>query len=72
MIDHTILSDLLGINGTHLNWIKSYIVDRQQKFQIDNACLSDIPIMYDVPQGSVLGPLLFTKYFYPLTDVIIK
>lgn len=73
-IDHTILSDRLetsfGINGTVLNWIQSYLSNRQQKVKIDNTCSSEIPIMYGVPQGSVLGPLLFTMYVYPLTDVI--
>ena len=73
-IDHSILLERLqtsfGIDGTPLKWIKSYLSDRQQKVKIDTDYSKEVPIMYGVPQGSVLGPLLFTMYIYPLADVI--
>ncbi|MCP3852877.1 MAG: hypothetical protein GY694_22015, partial [Gammaproteobacteria bacterium] len=75
-IDHTILIKRLevsfGIRGAVLNWIQSYLFNRQQKVKIGNALSSDIPIKYGVPQGSVLGPLLFTMYVYPLSDIIVQ
>ena len=71
-IDHSILLERLqtsfGIDGTPLKWIKSYLSDRQQKVKIDTDYSKEVPIMYGVPQGSVLGPLLFTMYIYPLAD----
>ena len=73
-IDHSILLERLqtsfGIDGLPLKWVKSYLSNRHQKVKIDNNLSNVLPIMYGVPQGSVLGPLLFSMYIYPLTDVI--
>ena len=73
-IDHSILLERLqtyfGIDGLPLNWVKSYLSNRHQKVKIDNNLSNVLPILYGVPQGSVLGPLLFSMYIYPLTDVI--
>ena len=73
-IDHSILLERLqtsfGIDGLPLKWVKSYLSNRHQKVKIDNNLFNVLPIMYGVPQDSVLGPLLFSMYIYPLTDVI--
>ena len=73
-IDHSILLERLqtsfGIDGLPLRWVKSYLSNRRQKVKIDNNLSNVLPILYGVPQGSVLGPLLFSMYIYPLTDVI--
>jgi hypothetical protein len=75
-IDHNILlkrlSDKYGIKGTALKWFKSYLSDRTQTVII-NGCESEPKnIKYGVPQGSVLGPLLFTAYLAPLSEVLKK
>ena len=73
-IDHPILLERLhtsfGIDGLPLKWVKSYLSNRHQKVKIDDNLSNVLPILYGVPQGPVLGPLLFSMYIYPLTDVI--
>ena len=73
-IDHEILlnrlSDRCGIKGTVLKWFRSYLSNRTQIVQIGNKQSKPKPLNYGVPQGSVLGPLLFTIYTLPLGDII--
>ena len=59
-----------GIYGTVLNWLRSYLSNRTQLVRIQEVDSSDKILLYGVPQGSVLGPLLFTLFFAPLEDVI--
>ena len=72
-IDHNILTKCLslwyGISGTALNWFLSYLTGRHQTIKIANCFSAAIPTSCDVPQGSVLGPLLFTLYTTPLSSV---
>lgn len=73
-IDHPILLDRLeswfGITGLALDWVTSYLTDRYQQVKIDTILSTSAPIPFGVPQGSVLGPLLFTLYTTPLSSVI--
>lgn len=64
-LDHNILLDKLnhyGIRGTVLQWFKSYLADRHQFVVINNINSVSKPIKCGVPQGSILGPLLFIIY----------
>ena len=73
-IDHTILfnclSDWFGMDGPVLMWIKSSLTNRRQKVKLGNNFLDAFSLPYGVPQGSVLGPLLFTLYTTPLSHII--
>ena len=73
-IDHTILfnclRDWFGMDGTVLMWIKSYLTNRRQKVKLGNSFSDAFSLPYWVPQGSVLGPLLFTLYTTPLSHII--
>ena len=73
-IDHTILLTSLeytfGIHGTALAWFKSYLYDRFQKVFVNNMHSDPVKLSCGVPQGSVLGPVLFTLYTNPLASII--
>ena len=75
-LDHQILlsrlSFVFGIKEKALSLIESYLLDRKQKIKLNDLYSQDLPISFGVPQGSVLGPLLFTMYIYPICDVINK
>ena len=76
MIDHSTLLHCLqtwfGIGSSVFNWFTSYLYDRYQSVKIGSA-LSDVcKLLFDVPQGSVLGPLLFSLYTTPVSLVIGK
>ena len=64
------LEHRFGIKGQVLSWIKSYLQDRVQSVHIGKVASTEKPLNCGVPQGSVLGPILFTAYTAPLTDII--
>ena len=64
-VDHEILIAKLenyGIIGINLLWFKSYLENRKQFIQYDISSTSYKNIICGVPQGSILGPLLFLTY----------
>jgi hypothetical protein len=72
-IDHDFLlqrMSTIGIGGSVLQWFKSYLAERTQSVCIDGVKSKKFSIKYGVPQGSVLGPLLFSVYILPLGDII--
>ena len=75
-IDHSLLYDCLhgwfGLDGTVLLWIKSYLSNRKPKIKIGDSFSQAVILPFGVPQGSILGPLLFTLYTSPLSQVISK
>ena len=75
-IDHHILlkrlEHLVGIKGAALGWFKSYLSDRSQFVNVNSTSSLHEKVKYGVPQGSVLGPILFTLYMLPLGEIIRK
>ena len=75
-IDHNILLQRLnitfGISKTALKWISSYLSGRSQVVSIGNSTSTERGISYGVPQGSVLGPVLFVLYTSPVAKILEK
>lgn len=73
-VDHGImlerLSSKLGLSGTVISWFQSYLSERSQRVSIRGSVSEKFDVRYGVPQGSCLGPLLFTIYASKLFDVI--
>ena len=73
-IDHHTLTDRLrtdfGLSGMALQWFESYLQDRSQYVKIGEDCSTTSVCSTGVPQGSVLGPFLFSAYVAPVGRVI--
>jgi len=74
MIDHNILLSRLhgefGVTGTALAWLQSYISNRSQFVKLGRHSSAPVSCTSGVPQGSVLGPILFATYTSPIGDLI--
>ena len=72
--DHGTLLDCMsswfGIGGVVLEWFKSYLSDHSQCFKVGSILSDAKKLLFGMPQGSVLDPILFSLYTIPLSKVI--
>jgi len=72
-VDHTILLQILksqfGITSTVLLWITSFLSSRSHKVRVGSQTSRIYNILFGVPQGSILGPLLFILYTANITSI---
>ncbi len=66
------LENFVDISGSALAWFKSYLSDHHHFEAVNEEVSYRSQVQYGVPQGSVLGPLLFTLYMLPLGNIIRK
>uniref|UniRef100_A0A8C6PXI0 Reverse transcriptase domain-containing protein n=1 Tax=Nothobranchius furzeri TaxID=105023 RepID=A0A8C6PXI0_NOTFU len=75
-VDHDILlshlENLVGIKGSALDWFRSYFYNRSIRVRMDDCSAPSAALPWDVPQGSILGPLLFSIYILPLGLIFRK
>ena len=72
-VDHTILLNRLsarfGVFSTANSWFSSYLSSRQQSVSVCGVSSTPRLLRYGVPQGSVLGPILYILYNHPLHEI---
>ena len=66
------LSRRFGIGGRALEWFRLYLGDRTQFVNINGSTSERRVLKFSVPQGLFLGPLLFSLYTSPLSDIASK
>ena len=73
-VDHcrliTRLERTFGIQSSALRWFESYLCNREQAVRIDDVLSEWHVLGNSVPQGSIYGPVLFSAYIHPLSDII--
>lgn len=66
------LEHMLGLKEQALQWFESYLTGRDQRVVVKGETSKPFQLTCGVPQGSVLGPVLFTLYVSPLGDIVRK
>ena len=73
-IEHDILlirlSTTFGVTALAFQWLRSCIIDRFMTFTVNDFASEPKRLDFGVPQGSVLGPLLFVFYTHPLSRIV--
>jgi hypothetical protein len=75
MVDHELLLErlhVIGIRDSALTWLTHYLTDRSQSVHCQAYQSSSVNVSCGVPQGSVLGQLLFSIYMGGLRDVLLR
>ena len=73
IVDHPLLIsklDLYGFDNGSLDWVSSYLSERSQCVSIDGSLSRLQHVQHGVPQGSILGPLLYILFTNELPEVI--
>lgn len=75
-VDHTAvlerLKNCFSITGSALHWCKSYLSEGTQSVSVCGVKSEPLPLMSGVPQGSVLGPKIFTAHLSSVHDVVSR
>ena len=75
-VDHTLLLSKLQTNflisGNLLSWLRSYLLGRRQRVNLLGTSSPEMDVRSGVPQGSILGPILFLLYVKYLPDVVVS
>ena len=74
--EHSILLNILqqdvGVVGTALNWFDSFLSGRKKRILVGDKTSDDFNLNCGVPQGSCMGPILFTLYVSRLFKIIFQ
>ena len=74
-IDHYVLfcrlEKMFGLSGMVLQWFRSHLEERSQRVSVHGAISIVLSLLCGVPQASVIGPFILTKYTRPLRIIAV-